>query len=97
MATQNVMLEMEAVVSARMERSDYGVPGSPVWDEPTDLEVDEVVIGGVSYDRKTLVEKMGQQGADFLFGLLAEAADGDWEEEEPDYPDYDDEREYAYA
>jgi hypothetical protein len=89
MATQNVTLEIEATLSATMVSTDYGVPGSPVWDEAEDVTVEEVVINGTSYDRKTLTEKMGKQGADFLFDLLTEQAD-EWEAEEPDYPEYDD-------
>lgn len=32
---------------AQTERSDYGVSGSPVWDEITDVTIDAVKICGV--------------------------------------------------
>lgn len=46
--------ELEVTFSARLERSDLGVPGSPVWYEPADPEVEEVVILGVPVPFKSL-------------------------------------------
>ena len=39
MAQQTVSftVECDATLEARMVRSDYGVPGSPVWYEPEDV------------------------------------------------------------
>ena len=47
--TAKIVLECEIRVDARMERVDYGVPGSPVWHEPRDMVLDRVIeIEGVS-------------------------------------------------
>jgi len=39
--------------SARAERNDYGVPGSPVWYEPVDIEIESAEVLGVPVDLKT--------------------------------------------
>ena len=36
----------EIVFSARLVPSDYGVPGSPVWDEVEDVTIDAIAICG---------------------------------------------------
>lgn len=46
--------ELEATFSARYERNDLGVPGSPVWYETTDHDLEEVVILGVKVPVKSL-------------------------------------------
>lgn len=38
--------------SARAERNDYGVPGSPVWYEPVDIEIESAEVLGVAVDLK---------------------------------------------
>jgi len=45
---------MTLVFTAIMERSDYGVPGSPVWYEPTNIELDSIEIMGYPVDLKAL-------------------------------------------
>lgn len=40
--------------SCDMVRSDYGVPGSPVWFEPENIEIDEIEILGVDVKAKDL-------------------------------------------
>lgn len=39
---------LDATVSADMSRADYGVQGSPVWYEPTNIRVDHVAVLGVT-------------------------------------------------
>jgi hypothetical protein len=39
--------------TARAERNDYGVPGSPVWYEPADIQIDSAEVLGVAVDLKT--------------------------------------------
>jgi len=46
--------DMEITFEAEFERGDYGVPGSPVWDEIKDVEVVDVAIWGHDVDPKTL-------------------------------------------
>jgi len=48
--TQEIVITFEA----EFERGDYGVPGSPVWDEITDVEVIGVEIWGHDVDPKAL-------------------------------------------
>ncbi len=40
--------------SCDMEKSDYGVPGSPVWFEPQNIKIDEIEILGVGVKAKDL-------------------------------------------
>lgn len=42
--------EVEVDFEADMERNDYGVPGSPVWYEPLDIEIVNLTILGVDVD-----------------------------------------------
>ena len=46
--------ELEVSFSASMEQNDFGVPGSPVWDEPREISIDAVTILGVEVDPKAL-------------------------------------------
>lgn len=50
--------DMVITYSAETERSDYGVPGSPVWDEIVDVEVTGVEIMGVEVDPKVLPKNL---------------------------------------
>jgi hypothetical protein len=52
--TEDMVISYEA----KAERSDYGVPGSPVWDEIVDVEVVGVEIMGVEVDPKTLPKEL---------------------------------------
>ena len=49
---------MTVQFTARMARNDYGVPGSPVWYEPEDIEIDALEILGVPVDPKTLPDAL---------------------------------------
>jgi hypothetical protein len=50
--------DMVITYEAETERSDYGVPGSPVWYEIVDVEVVGVEIMGVEVDPKTLPKEL---------------------------------------
>lgn len=46
--------ELEVSFSASMEPMDYGVPGSPIWDEAREIAIVSLTILGVACDPKTL-------------------------------------------
>lgn len=49
--TVSINLEVSARVDAVMVRNDYGVEGSPVWYEPRNMVVDDIIyIDGVRVD-----------------------------------------------
>jgi len=50
--------DFDVTFTANTERSDYGVPGSPVWYEIIDVEVVGVEIMGVEVDPKTLPKEL---------------------------------------
>jgi len=66
--------DFDVTFTANTERSDYGVPGSPVWYEIVDVGIDRVAFLGVDVDPKTLPDK--------LYDNLLECADelelNDW-------------------
>ena len=73
-------LLVEYVASGRVVAMDYGVPGSPVWHEIDDIEIDTFNINGVDYTEKKLVEKLGKDAVDELYEICAKSAEGrDWE------------------
>lgn len=61
--------------TASMSRADYGVPGSPVWWEPDDVEVVSVEILGIEVAFETLPKDLQDE-------ILAMADECDWEAEE---------------
>lgn len=66
--------EIEVSFTAETERTDFGVPGSPVWDEidPTSIRVASIEILGCDVRLETLPQDL----QDAILGL----ADGlDWE------------------
>jgi len=73
-------LYVGAVLSADSEKSDYGVPGSPTWEEVTNIVVDSYEINGVEYSPKQVKTRFG---GDVAYALWEIAADvgyeaGDW-------------------
>lgn len=75
------VLEVSITATGKAVRSDYGVPGSPVWYEIEEIEIEEFEINGVAYSEKAVVEKWGKDVADELYGVCAEAVaeKDDWE------------------
>lgn len=61
--------------TANMTSSDYGVPGSPVWWEPDDVEVVSVEVLGI----EVVFEELPQ---DLQNEILAMADECDWESED---------------
>lgn len=66
--------EVEILMTAETERSDYGVPGSPVWDEvnPDTVQVVSLTILGVDVNIKELPSDL----QDAIYALWAEV---EWE------------------
>jgi len=65
--------EIEVTFTARMVKTDYGVERSPVWYEPEDIVIDEVVILGAAVDHTKFPAKV-------LADLLDLADDLEFEE-----------------
>lgn len=57
-ATTTTTDDMTITYEAKVEKSDYGVPGSPVWYEIVDVEVTGVEIMGFDVDPKTLPKEL---------------------------------------
>lgn len=53
--------QMTVIFSGTAVRSDYGVPGSPVWEEIEDVEIDALEILGVEIDHKILPPNLIQE------------------------------------
>lgn len=60
--------DIEVFFVADMERSDYGVPGSPVWYEPLNIDFAEIIILGKTYEEKELPPRL----VDDLLSLVDE-------------------------
>jgi hypothetical protein len=72
MATQTILMEMEIQLSARMERTDYGVAGSPVWSEAEDVELDSVHMFGKFWSEREILNHFGKKGGLALINLILE-------------------------
>jgi hypothetical protein len=72
-------LEIECWASASFASSDYGVKGSPVWDEVDDISIDEVAVNGHGYTWSEVREALGETIALRLADLCVEKANAyDW-------------------
>lgn len=82
MASVDDGLTVEAVVSARWVRNDYGVPGSPVWYEAEDLDVESLCINGVDMMPNEAEAKFGKDAVNALWEMTMDVADNNegWEE-----------------
>jgi len=80
MPTAKVSGEIEAIVTFRTERVDYGVPRSPVWDEiiPETMEIETLEIFGNDWTEKELRMTFGDQGAEAFLQLVFNQVE-DWE------------------
>jgi len=74
-------LHVYAWATGRSVRNDYGVPGSPVWYDIEDIEVDKFEINGVIYTWKELNAAFSATIADELHSICADKAEEqeDWE------------------
>lgn len=75
------VLDVSVTATARSVRSDYGVPGSPVWDEIEGVEIEEYEINGVGYSPKEVIKKWGVDAENTLNQICADRAVemGEWE------------------
>ena len=82
MPVAQIREEIEASVSFTTSKTDYGVPGSPVWDEIDDssLELESLWMFGSEWHRSELLEIFGKQGAEALERLIFNAVE-DWEDD----------------
>lgn len=73
-------LTFEAKVSARMVREDYGVPGSPTWYSPEDVEVESFKINGETFDPLECRDHFGPELFELLEAYALAVADSiEWE------------------
>lgn len=82
MPRTTVYNEIEAVVSFETFTEDYGVQGSPEWEEimPETMEIEGMTMFGKDWSEVDLRATFGDQGAEALRALvLAEVED--WEDE----------------
>jgi hypothetical protein len=80
-AKVTVTLDFYVELSATMERNDYGVPGSPVWYEPGDVDVVSIALDDQEWTEQEFADVWGEK----LAGLVVESASDmaeDWEPEE---------------
>ena len=80
MPVSRVTTEIEATVTGSAVKSDYGVPGSPVWYEYEAIDLDSLHMFGRDWSEKELRVTFGDMGADALIGLIFEQCE-DWENE----------------
>jgi len=82
MPTASVNTEIEARVSFNIVKEDYGVRGSPVWDEILDdtLSLDSVHMFGRDWSEKDLRVVFGDMGTDALLSLIYGSIE-DWEDD----------------
>ena len=81
--TVSFTVECDATLQARMVRSDYGVPGSPVWYEPEDVMWADYTVDILGVTVR--LDALPMELRDVLLELAEEALDDGWEEEERDY------------
>lgn len=67
-------LLIEYIATGQPVLNDYGVPGSPVWYEIEDIEIDNIDVNGVSYTPKQLEAKFGKQLSDSIYNYCHEDA-----------------------
>lgn len=70
--------DIQAVFSATLVKNDYGVPGSPVWWSPEDIELEEVTILDVTFSGKKGLDTLPDKLVDALYEMVNNT-DGDWE------------------
>lgn len=73
------LLEISCWVTATFTMADYGVPGSPVWQEVDEVEVDEVEINGEMYTMEHVDSGWGENVSHLVHASCMDAADRhDW-------------------
>ena len=72
-------LHIEVLATATVGRNDYGVPGSPVWDEVEDVDIEEYVINGEAYTFKELKVTFPDLYVDLANDCADTAFNSDWD------------------
>lgn len=82
MPSAKIYGDIEASVTFRTERVDYGVERSPEWDMiiPETMEIDGLSIFGNDWTEKELRMTFGDQGAEALLQLVFNQVE-DWEDD----------------
>lgn len=70
--------DIQAVFSATMVKDDYGVPGSPTWCSPEDIELEEVTILDVTFSGKKELDTLPDKLVEALYEMI-DNMDGEWE------------------
>ena len=70
--------DIQAVFSATMVKDDYGVPGSPTWWSPEDIELEEVTILDVTFSGKKELDTLPDKLVEALHEMV-DNMDGEWE------------------
>ena len=95
MATETVHFEhgdhqITAVVTAQLRQSDYGVEGSPVWNEVEDIDIEQIDVDGETFSKAEMISRFGPEKAQTIFDLAtAQAEDCDWDGDEYEDEGYD--------
>ena len=73
--------ECAVELHGRADMVDYGVPGSPRWEEITDDHAVEIDIGRKTYTYAQLSAKIGRKAADWLVDeLIGDYDQIEWED-----------------
>lgn len=72
--------DIQAVFSATMVKEDYGVPNSPTWWSPEDIELEEVTILDVTFSGKKELGTLPDKLVEALYEMVDNMRpDRDWE------------------
>ena len=78
--------DVDMAFTADMVWDDYGVPGSPRWLSPDNIQWGNYEVDGVEFTAAQMIEQFGKEAVDELDKLLEDTLyHAAWEEEEPDY------------
>lgn len=69
--------DIQAMFSATMVKDDYGVPGSPVWWSPEDIELEEVSILDVTFAGKKELDTLPNNLVEALYEMV-DNMDEEW-------------------
>ena len=66
--------DIQAVFSATLVKDDYGVPGSPTWWSPEDIELEEVTILDVTFSGKQ-IDTLPDKLVDHIMEVMLESVE----------------------
>ena len=70
--------DIQAVFSATLVKDDYGVPGSPTWWSPEDIELEEVTILDVTFSGKQ-IDRLPEKLVEHIMEVMLESVE-EWDE-----------------